>query len=92
MNISIKLRYIILGLVLFVSLFGMIYATHLHRHSVNKLYIITAKQQTLKAEHDRLLIEYSFITSPFQLEQSAVDKLDMKKPSNIDLVKIKIKN
>ena len=90
-DVYIKLRYILLGCIIFLSCLSMIYLSHLYRHAISQSYELNAYHQNVLAEHNKLLLEHALITSYRQLEKVAVEELMMYLPTSDGIEHIQLK-
>jgi cell division protein FtsL len=85
----IKLRYILIASLIFISALGVIYTAHLHRHLIIQSHNLTSDKEKLAIEYNKLLLEYSALTSPYRIEDIARTQLNMQLPLAATIVTIK---
>ena len=85
MRLSTELScLLVLLFALLVSSLAVIYVTNEHRLSYSQLQQLEQQERQLQLEWGQLLLEQASLATPARVEQLAVDKLQMRLPTDKD--------
>ena len=73
----------------FVSAVGLVETRHSIRYALNDLHKVNEEILELQLENNKLLLEYTHLSSSYRIEDLAKSKLNMYIPKDIEIVNIR---
>ena len=81
--------FVIVIILTFISSLELIKTRHAIRHALNALDQLLEETEELKIENNKLLLEYTHLTSGYRIEGVAEARLDMYNPEATDIIDLK---
>ena len=81
--------FVIVVILTFTSSLELIKTRHTIRHALNALDQLLEETEELKIENNKLLLEYTHLTSGYRIEGVAKARLDMHNPEAKDIIDLK---